>query len=281
MQSKTSIVFLFFILTSLKGIAQKDTMYLNANGEKVDRYLASTYQVRTVSQKIQAETIEEFDAVLGHKMRFYILKKMPQNTMGEVVVTVTAYQTMNGQTVPSPKNTEIFTPMDSVMLKYGSFMEWYPSGSFKTKGTYSAGRLQSTLETFHPNDKPKQVEVYSLDTLQSGHSFDSLGIEIPHSPYFQLAKYPKGVVAMFRFLGATIRYPLTALEKGIQETIFVGFTIEKNGKVGKIKIEQGKSRELNDESIRVIQAMPKWTPAKLNGEPIEVRLILPIKFKIE
>jgi TonB family protein len=98
---------------------------------------------------------------------------------------------------------------------------------------------------------------------------------------FSALKYPKGEAAMFRFMGATIRYPLTAREKGIQETIFVGFTIEKNGKVGKIKVEQGKSRELNAEAIRVIKAMPKWTPAKLNGEPIEVRFILPIKFNIE
>ena len=38
---------------------------------------------------------------------------------------------------------------------------------------------------------------------------------------------------------------------------------------------------LDNEAIRVLESMDKWTPGKQNGKEIDVRFTLPVKFKLE
>jgi TonB family protein len=270
---------LIFLSSVCIATAQKDTVYFDVNGVKVAPSLAATYQIRTQVKKSQIEIIEEYDAILGYKKRFYMLKKLPQWTMEEVVITAQAK--VGGQRIATDKLPKVVKILDSSMVKHGSLMEWYPSGSLKTRGSYLNGRLNGTLETFHPNDKPMQIEEYHLDSLKKSSCFDSLGTEIAHVPFFELPKYPKGDFAFFKFLGQTIRYPREAREGGIQETIFVSFTIDKTGKVTKTKTLKSKSKDLATESIRTVEAIPKWTPAKLDGKPIEMTLLIPFTFVIE
>lgn len=280
MKAKLFILMLFFANTYFSMYAQKDTVYLNTNGDKVSPNLATHYLVKTRASKTNTETYEEFDAQLGNKLRFYVLKKLPQITLQEMVVT--GYVVENGQNVSSYKQPFIETYLDSAMLKHGVFMEWYPLGSLKTKAAYLQGRLNGSLETYYANGKPKQIEVYHLDTLTSGRSFDSLGTEIANEPYFELPKFPKGKeLAMYRFIAPTIRYPLNARNSGIQETIFVSFTIDKNGKVTDIKTINSQSADLKVESIRAVKAMPKWTPARLDSQNIAMTYLLPIKYILE
>jgi TonB family protein len=279
MSLKTFYFSLIYLSSVCIATAQKDTIYLDVNGAKVAPSLAAIYQIRTQVKKSQIEIIEEYDAVLGYKKRYYMLKKLPQWTMEEVVIT--GYAMVGGQRVASDKRPKVVKILDSSMVKHGSLMEWYPSGSLKTRGTYLYGRLNGSLETFHTNDKPMQIEEYHLDTLKKATCFDSLGIETTHEPFFELPKYPKGDAAFYKFLGQTIRYPKEAREEGIQETIFVSFTIDKIGKVTKTKTLKSKYKDLAAESIRTIEAIPKWTPAKLDGKHIEMALLIPFTFVLE
>jgi TonB family protein len=280
MTVKTFFLSLICVSSIAVCTAQKDTIYLDVNGKKVAPSLAATYEIHVQVKKSQIETIEEYDAVLGYKKRYYMLKKLPQWTMSEIRVTATA---VNGGGRPefSKYEPRVIIYSDSIMMKHGSLLEWYPSGALKTRGTYLAGRLDGTLETFHPNDKPKQIEQYHLDTLKKATCFDSLGTETTHIPFFELPKYPKGDAAMYKFLSQTIRYPANARQMGEQETIFVSFTIDKTGKVTDVKSLKNKSRALGFESVRTIKALSKWSPALLDGKPIDMTYLMPITYGIE
>jgi TonB family protein len=273
------LVIIINIFCPLLAQNQRDTVYLNALGDKVIPNLASRYLVKSKSSKTNTETHEEYDAISGRKSSFYILKKLPQITLDEMVVT--GYVVENGQPISSYKKPFITTYLDSAMLKQSNYMEWYPSGSLKIKATYVQGRLNGNLETYHPNGKPKQIEVYHLDTLTTGHSFDSLGIAITHVPYFELPRFPKGQLAMYRFLAQLIKYPKNARESGTQETIFVSFTIDIKGKITNIRTINSQSTDLVTASIQTVKAMPKWAPAKLDGQNIAVTYVLPIKYILE
>lgn len=279
MTVKTFFLSLIYVSSIAICTAQKDTIYLDVNGAKVVSSLAATYQIRTQVKKSQIEIIEEYDAILGYKKRYSMFKKLPQWTMEEVVIT--GYAMVGGQRVASDKRPKVVKILDSSMVKHGSFMEWYPSGSLKVRGSYLFGRFNCTLETFHTNDKLMQIEEYHLDTLKKANCFDSLGNETTLNPFFELPKYPKGDAALFKFLSQTIRFPKEAREAGMQETIFVSFTIDKTGKVTKTKTLKSKSKDLASESIRTVEAIPKWTPAKLDGKPIEMTLLIPFTFVLE
>jgi protein TonB len=38
---------------------------------------------------------------------------------------------------------------------------------------------------------------------------------------------------------------------------------------------------LDQEAVRVISNMPKWTPGKVKGKNVKTRVVLPITYKIE
>lgn len=63
-------------------------------------------------------------------------------------------------------------------------------------------------------------------------------------------------------------------------TYILKIKIEKDGKIGLVTIERGSVRNLEIEQkvIEVFQNMPKWIPAKENGESVEIEVFLPLKW---
>jgi periplasmic protein TonB len=160
-------------------------------------------------------------------------------------------------------------------------MEWHETGEAKIRGTYFAGKLHGTVETFHINRQLKRQDTYAHDTLKSGHCFDSLGNEIAYFPFYIQPEFKDGQVALFKFLASNVNYSKYTREHGIQGSVFVKFVIEKDGSVADIEIVKGVHKDLDDESMRVIGLMPKWIPGKLDGEYVRVSYTLPISFNLK
>ena len=97
-----------------------------------------------------------------------------------------------------------------------------------------------------------------------------MGIEILHFPFEIQPEFQQGQAAMFRFLGNNIKYPRKARANGIEGTVYVGFVIEKDGTVTDISVKKGVQEELDNESMRVVGLMPKWTAGKLDGELVKI-----------
>ena len=92
--------------------------------------------------------------------------------------------------------------------------------------------------------------------------------------------FPGGETALYRYLAEALHYPEEAKELGIEGRIFVNFLIEKDGTVSKVNILRGIGCGCDEEAIRVVKAMPKWTPGKQRGIPVRVSYNLPIKFTL-
>ncbi|MCD4747495.1 MAG: energy transducer TonB [Bacteroidales bacterium] len=95
-----------------------------------------------------------------------------------------------------------------------------------------------------------------------------------------MPKFPGGEVAMMKYLGSNIKYPIIARESGIQGTVYMTFVVEKNGRVTDIKILRGIGGGCDEEAIRVIKAMPKWKPGLQRGKSVRVQFQMPIKFTL-
>ena len=54
---------------------------------------------------------------------------------------------------------------------------------------------------------------------------------------------------------------------------------EKDGTVSGTKIVKSVSPELDAEALRVVNAMPKWTPGRQNGSPVRVKYTVPVTFR--
>ena len=97
----------------------------------------------------------------------------------------------------------------------------------------------------------------------------------------EMPKFPGGENALMDYVAKNVVYPKEAQEKGISGRVFVGFIVEKDGSVSEVKVLRGIGGGCDEESIRVVKAMPKWKPGKQDGKPVRVSYQLPIFFKLQ
>jgi len=92
--------------------------------------------------------------------------------------------------------------------------------------------------------------------------------------------FPDGEIALLRWITKNVQYPEGAKARGEAGRVTVSFIINKDGKVVDGKVERGVSTELDQEALRIVSIMPNWTPGKLKGEPMDVKYVLPVTFKL-
>jgi protein TonB len=95
-----------------------------------------------------------------------------------------------------------------------------------------------------------------------------------------MAEFPGGSSALNEFIRNTIRYPAIAKEAGIQGTVYIQFTIDKQGRAINPKILRGVSPELDKEAMRMIEKMPRWKPAESYGKIVAMTYTQPIRFTL-
>jgi len=95
-------------------------------------------------------------------------------------------------------------------------------------------------------------------------------------------EYPGGTNAIARYFSQNFRYPKNLLKKKIPEgRVVLRFLVKANGSTSDIHVIEKLHWECDSEAIRLIQNMPKWIPAKLNGKPVKAYYSLPIEFKLK
>ncbi len=97
----------------------------------------------------------------------------------------------------------------------------------------------------------------------------------------QAPQFPGGPQALMKWLGENLRYPVAAQEAGVQGRVICQFVIQADGTIGETKIMRGVSPELDAEAIRVVKAMPAWTPGMQDGQAVNVRYTLPVTFRLQ
>ena len=103
---------------------------------------------------------------------------------------------------------------------------------------------------------------------------------LPYVSVQEKPMYPGGESALFRFIAQHFTVPRADLEQGVQGTIHVGFTIDKNGFVKNVYILRGISSLSDKEAIRVVSMMPCWKPGKQATRNVAVEYNLPIKVRL-
>jgi periplasmic protein TonB len=96
----------------------------------------------------------------------------------------------------------------------------------------------------------------------------------------QQPEFAGGYEAMMAFIKQNMKYPANARRMQIEGTVHVSFVVSKNGSISDVKVLRGIMTECDREAVRVVEMMPAWKPGKQNGRNVNVRFILPLKFRI-
>ena len=92
--------------------------------------------------------------------------------------------------------------------------------------------------------------------------------------------YPGGMHQAYRLVTNHLVYPERARQEGIEGKVFVQFVIDKDGSVTQVKTIKGIGGGCDREAERIVSLMKDWEPGYKDGEPVRVRMVLPITFQL-
>ncbi len=122
------------------------------------------------------------------------------------------------------------------------------------------------------DETPKKAEPVEITTIDDNNVFTILE---------QMAEFPGGNSAMYKFIAKNLHYPVPALRANVSGKVYLSFVIDKNGEIYDAKITKGMGFGCDEEALRVVQSMPKWNPGRQSGRAVKSMFNLPIVFTLE
>jgi TonB family protein len=208
-----------------------------------------------------------------------LIQKIAITSITTLVLAVVWYIYQGKNTSPLPVNStekEIPPTEDIIMLSDSSqslegsnqinVIEPLPSKNNVplSKPTPGSDKLSNRNE-----DRASQIILPKEDAVKS------------HEYQFKEAVPVDGYPAIYEYFNRTLQYPEEGLKDSIQGVVTVSFIINEIGSPEKIQIENSLGEAFDRETIKMIEQMPRWNPATVNGKPIASRLAIPLTFQIK
>ncbi|WP_217601492.1 M56 family metallopeptidase [Chitinophaga sp. GbtcB8] len=239
-----------------------------AAGSQVADYAQTILQVMLQSKQLSMTNNffhppiqRRINMLLTQKSNFTLMKKFIVFPILAALVIFIGCQQNNDAAVPGTKDItmEELKAMDGAQIK-----------SIKVDGktmiiTTDDGRNYRVTD-YKPSDPTQKP-----DTKNEVFTF----VENP-------PVYPGGEQALAAYLSKNIRYPKTAQEQNVSGTVFVQFVVQADGVISDVHtVGAPKGSGLEEEAIRVVKEMPKWTPGTQQGRKVAVQFNLPIRYTLQ
>jgi len=95
-----------------------------------------------------------------------------------------------------------------------------------------------------------------------------------------IPEFPGGESKMISYIADSLQYPFIAQRTKTQGKVLIQFMVDTAGKVSNASVVRSADYYLNREAIRVINAMPDWTPGNKCGTKINFFVTVPVVFKL-
>ena len=95
-------------------------------------------------------------------------------------------------------------------------------------------------------------------------------------------QYVGGQTGLDNYINEHIEYPADAIDNNIEGVVNVQFAVDEKGNISNVttignKIGYG----LEEAAIKVVSAMPKWSPGQVKGKSVKTWRTLPINYQLE
>ena len=97
----------------------------------------------------------------------------------------------------------------------------------------------------------------------------------------QMPEYPGGIQALFEYLQQNVKYPEDAKNQKVEGRVIATFVVETDGTINNVEVVKPAFPSLDAEAVRVLSAMPKWTPGMQSGKVVRVKYTVPINFNLK
>ncbi len=97
----------------------------------------------------------------------------------------------------------------------------------------------------------------------------------------EMPQFIGGDDSLALYISRNIKYFPSSCYVSIEGTVYVKFVVTKTGELTDIKVIKGLGNTQDEEALRLMRSMPKWTPAKHKGKAVNTYFTLPILFKLQ
>jgi|GEM_PF-2151133 len=255
----------FLLIFSFSGIAQTDTVYYDRDWNQTD--FSSADICRTLNVKGDKVTVEDRYFSKGIDTEHYhrpVNIKYPHYSY--------ASYTQKGMVLEAGEYEE--------NKETGKWIDYYANTtSVWCESNYSKGKEVGELLSYYRSGKLKRREIYKKDdTTVTGTCYDEMGNEIMFTPFMT---QPRPLFKLEKLLAQNLHYPENARERNIEGKVVVSFVVNTDGTVSDVKAIQRIGGGCDEEAVRVMSLMSKWTPGTIDGQISKIHFRQPISFKLE
>ncbi len=172
--------------------------------------------------------------------------------------------------IADPKTTSNYSFQTSE-----TFQEFAPTlGITPKKKKQNSNKIKIVKNDTQPADSVK------IDNQEEGKPSQSLPSDTQTPLYLAeiMPRYPGGITALKNDIAKKINIPSEL--KNISGQMHIQFVVTATGNITDIKILKSIHKKLDNEIIKALKKLKKFTPASQNGKKVPIYFILPVNFEL-
>ncbi len=143
---------------------------------------------------------------------------------------------------------------------------------------------------FHKQERKESEIEFAPDNTEFPFSIDENRIILPDVLADSLEEvymftedmpvFPDGPRALTTYINQSLQYPEIASRNGIEGTVLLEFIVEKDGSISHVQVKVPLFPKCDAEAVRIVESMPKWKPATIQGKPVRCYYQVPVTFRL-
>ncbi len=164
--------------------------------------------------------------------------------------------------------------------KNGHYTRFFTDKQIKFEGDYLDNEKDGTWKWYHKNGRPCAVEEYKKGEMQSAVYYDESGSELEDMKPIINPTYGGSNEVLLAYIEENFTYPEEARANNIEGMVVLKFTIDEEGFITKQEVERSVHPLLDNEALRILSTMKRWTPGKAHNQNATFEYQLPINFEL-
>jgi periplasmic protein TonB len=186
-----------------------------------------------------------------------------------------------------PYSKEVFYVLEADnTVKTGAYKKYFSNNQVAEQGQHEANQRVGTWHYYNLQGGMEQQYNWTSKAFESAQPFTGLDSYWVEENGVFVNKEPDerpvllgGTPVLNQYIMTRLRYPMQAVHSGKAGIVYISATITLQGQMIEEKVEKGLGAGLEDEALRVFQSIDgQWVPGKVNGKPVNTKIIWPIRF---
>lgn len=148
----------------------------------------------------------------------------------------------------------------------------------KSQKELGATKVAISVATVQGNDDAHGKDIADIKTVITSKSDESESKIFSYVE--QMPTFPGGENALMKYIADHLRYPSAAQDQNIQGVVLLRFVVTGSGSIGDVQVLKSLDPSCDREAVRVVKSLPRFTPGRQQGKPVNVWFQLPIRFQL-